>query len=60
MATLISPTTGTDAPVRPLGELLWVFSSSGVGEMSAGKVLWYWNQITRLTAYDGLPRLPPG
>ena len=26
-----------------------------VGEMSVGKVLWNWNQITRLTAHDGLP-----
>ena len=29
-----------------------------VGEMSAGKVLWYWNQVTGLTAHIGLPRLP--
>ena len=47
--------TGTDAPVRPLGALRWVF-----GEMSAGKVLWYWNQFTRLTAQNGFPPLPPG
>ena len=39
----------------PVGvEVVWV------GEMSAGKVLWYWNQITGLTAHNGLPRLPPG
>ena len=39
----------------PLGvEVVWV------GEMSAGKVLWYWNQVTGLTAHNGLPRLPPG
>ena len=39
----------------PVGvQVVWV------GEMSVGKVLWYWNQITRLTAHDGLPRLPPG
>ena len=30
-----------------------------VGEMSAGMVLWYWNQITGLTAHNGLPPLPP-
>ena len=39
----------------PLGvKVVWV------GEMSAGKVLWYWSQITGLTAHDCLPRLPPG
>ena len=31
------------APLRV--EVVWV------GELSAGKVLWYWNQVTRLTAY---------
>ena len=39
----------------PLGvEVVWV------GELSAGKVLWYRNQVPGLTAHDGLPRLPPG
>ena len=39
----------------PVGvQVVWV------GEMSAGKVLWYWNQVTHLTAHDGHPRLPPG
>ena len=28
---LTSPASGTDAPVRPLGTLLWVFRSSGSG-----------------------------
>ena len=60
MVTLISPTSGTDAP----GATSWR-APAGVqvvwdGEMSAGKVLQYWNQITRLPAHDGLPRLPPG
>ena len=31
-----------------------------VGQMSAGKVLCCWNQVTRLTAQNGLPPLPPG
>ena len=39
----------------PVGvQVVWVC------EMNAGKVLWYWNQITRLTAHDGLPRLLTG
>ena len=39
----------------PVGvEVVWV------GELSAQKVLWYWNQVTGLTAHNGFPRLPPG
>ena len=39
----------------PVGvQVVWV------GEMSARKVLCYWNQVTRLTAHDGLPRLSDG